>query len=223
MYEEHHSNSPLIHCLWRATVDREGAYDDPASEYWNLAFTRHANGNLSAVLAGPSTASRHLEMVAGEDHWGVEFNAHVVMKHVNKVLILGAIARVPVKSNKFIAIADKIYGIPSYDELEAFVLQLKEDGALKTDPAIEKALLGDEAGLSERTRQRKYRRTTGLSKKQIDQLARARHAFYLLQQGYSLAKAAAEAGYADQAHMTRSFQLLRSETPAKIIARHLDR
>ena len=108
-----------------------------------------------------------------------------------------------------------------FDELEAFTDQLAEDKIIVSNRQIFRALEGDEVGFSERSRQRHFVNTTGLTKKQIEQLKRARKAFYLLQNGHEPTDAAHLAGYADQSHMTRSLKLLRGETPARIIATYL--
>ncbi len=58
---------------------------------------------------------------------------------------------------------------------------------------------------------------TGLGPKKHEQLQRARAAYALLQEGWSLAAAAVEVGFADQAHMTRAFTALAGRSPARIL------
>ncbi len=220
MYEQHSSGLKLVNCVWRAVVSEDDRFVDPANEYWGLAFTEHTDGRLSAELIGPSLTPRQLYCVRGERHWGVEFKAHIVLRGVKKPAILGAIAALLVVGRQ-VLIAGVAYSIPSYETIEDFVVKLERDGVIVSDEAIERSLNGDVRGLSRRSWQRQHKDTTGVTKKQIEQLRRARYAFFLLQQGYSVSNAAAEAGFADQAHMTRAFKLLRSETPGQIIARHL--
>jgi len=61
--------------------------------------------------------------------------------------------------------------------------------------------------------QRHFLRKTDMSKSQALQLQRAEHVASLLNQGMKLADAAVAAGYADQAHMTRTFKVLYGTTP----------
>ena len=49
------------------------------------------------------------------------------------------------------------------------------------------------------------------------QIERARHATNLLKQGVSILDTVHEAGYFDQAHLTRSLKYLIGQTPAEII------
>lgn len=222
MYIHEDSSLPFVNCTWHAVVERDGVYTDPANEYWCLGFVRHCDDSLSVELYGPSLQPRVLEGHAGEEYWGIEFKAYVTLAAMNKGIILNTHVLLPTVGTSF-SIKNRHYQIPRYGELEKFTQQLQEDGVIIADQRIDRALQGDGAGFSERSRQRYFKNVTGLTKKQIEQLQRARHAFYLLQTGNSLPQAAAAAGYADQPHMTRSLKLLHGETPAQIIASHLAR
>lgn len=220
MYEVIPSESPLINCTWRAIAENDDAYTDAANEYWSLGFVQHLDGTYSVDLFGPSLRPRILEGRAGEVYWGVECKAHITIKGIHKKSILNASITLPV-TGSLVNIGGHRYKIPMFDELEAFTDQLARDKIIVSNRQIFRALEGDEVGFSERSRQRHFVNTTGLTKKQIEQLKRARKAFYLLQNGHEPTDAAHLAGYADQSHMTRSLKLLRGETPARIIATYL--
>lgn len=220
MYIQEDSPLPLVNCIWHAIVEHTGVYTDPANEYWCLGFIRRSDKTLAAELYGPSLRPRVLQGHAGEEYWGIEFKAHVSLAAMTKGTILDAFVSLPTKGDAF-SIGSQTYTIPAYSELEALIGQLQDDGELIVDQRIHRALQGDGAGFSERSRQRRIKQVTGLTKKQIEQLRRARHAFYLLQAGNTASQAAVTAGYADQSHLTRSLKLLRDQTPAQIIAAHL--
>jgi len=57
---------------------------------------------------------------------------------------------------------------------------------------------------------------TGVTHSTIRQIERARHATNLLKQGAAIFDAVHEAGYYDQAHLTRSLKRLIGQTPAQI-------
>lgn len=163
---------------------------------------------------------RQLQGIKGEEYWGIEFQAHVIIKGVDKGSIVNSHTPLHVNNDQ-LRIFGRYYGIPSFFELETFVAQLEKDAVLVNDQRIFRVMNGETAGFSERSMQRHVKNVTGLKRKQIEQLQRARHAFYLLQSGSTLADAAHDAGYADQSHMTRALKLLRGETPARIIAAYL--
>lgn len=70
-----------------------------------------------------------------------------------------------------------------------------------------------EAGLSRAYYSRKYRQATGLSPLDHRRQARVLAARSMIEAGVELAAAAAEAGFADQAHMTRQFRQILGVTP----------
>lgn len=220
MYTQENSSLSFINCTWHAVVEQQDVYTDPANEYWCLGFVKHKDGSISVELYGPSLHPRVLEGNVGEEYWGIEFKAHVTLVAMSKGEILNAHVLLPVTGDTFM-IGDKSYPIPSYNQLEDLAQQLQKDGAITIERRIDWTLQGDDAGFSERSRQRHFKNVTGLTKKQIEQLQRARHAFYLLQAGNSPSQAALISGYADQSHMTRSLRHLRGETPAQIIAAYL--
>lgn len=221
MYELQIVSSSLAHCVWRATADRDDTYSDSANEYWSIGFVQHGDGAVSADLYGPTTTPRLLPGIRGEEYWGIEFHAHVAIKGVDKGEILNSHTSLLVTNNGQLQLFGRYYDIPSFDELETFAVQLEKDGVLVDDQRIFRAMNGETTGFSTRSMQRHVKSVTGLSKKQIEQLQRARHAFYLLQSGSTPAEAAQGAGYADQSHMTRALKVLRGETPARIIAAYL--
>lgn len=220
MYEQRTLVSPLINCIWRAVAEHDGSYSDPANEYWSLGFARDVGGSVSVNLFGPSLVPRVVESYKGEVYWGIEFHTNVIVKGVNKGDILDTDVPLVAKNDQLL-VAGRWHAIPQYDELISFATQLEKDGIIANDQRVFRALNGDESGFSERSRQRHFRTTTGLNKKQIEQIQRARHAYYLLQSGYTASEVAHLAGYADQSHMTRSLKLLRGETPARIITAYL--
>ncbi len=92
------------------------------------------------------------------------------------------------------------------------------DGVLVADADIRRALNGDDRGLSRRSWQRRFRSITGLRRKEIERLDRARRAYQLLSAGVPPSEVALALEYADQAHLTRELRRIRGETPARIRA-----
>ena len=217
MWEQRSSASPAIRLVWRAYVEEPAAYVDEASEHWGLSFVECSDGSRRAELAGPRLTARPIESYRGETYWGVELAAHVVVPGVDKGLLEGDVLDLEVTRGG-VVIGNREHPWPGWADLEAFVGALLEAGTLVSDEDIRRALSGDDIGLSRRSWQRRFRAVTGLSRKQIQQLERAREAYVLLQRGLRPAEVAIAAGYADQAHLTRSLKLIRNETPAQIVA-----
>lgn len=217
MYEESESSSPLIRLLWRAASTEGGSTLDAATPYWGLAFSRRTDGRSVATVAGPSLEPRLMDWRPGESYWGVEFEPHVTWRGLGKGTILGRLIDLDVEGG-WCEVAGARIAIPDFDGLETFVDRLASHGIVVHEPAVAAALAGDDPYLSGRTLQRRFRDTTGLGRKQVQQMDRARRAYLLLQQGLRPADVAATAGYTDQAHLTRSLSLLAGQTPAQILA-----
>lgn len=217
MYEVRPAVSPHVVCTWQARAVREERYLVPAIEHWDIWFAREPDGSVLAGLSGPALGSRWIASVVGEHGWGVQLSAHVVVPGVAKKLLLGGELRLPVADEQ-VEISGRSVSVPSFEELEDFVEELLRLEVLRADEDVRRALAGDHLGYSERHWQRRVRDSTGVTRKQISQLARAREAYALLQRGVAPAECAVACGYSDQAHLTRSLRLLHGETPARILA-----
>ena len=89
-------------------------------------------------------------------------------------------------------------------------------GLLVHDPVASAALQDDVEGLSTRAVERRVARATGLTRGTIRQIGRAERALELLGRGVAPLEVARQAGYADQAHLTRSLKRFVGQTPSQI-------
>ncbi|WP_114559853.1 helix-turn-helix domain-containing protein [Desertihabitans aurantiacus] len=216
MYEQRSSEHPFVRLVWRAGGQTDGEFTDAANECWGLAFTRHRDGRVGAELIGPTASARRLDWRAGESYWGVDLESHVFWRGLDKPALLGVLQPLPVESG-YVTLVGTRYLVPDHDGVEALVEALREQGVLVGDPLVARALEGEQPALSERALQRRFRQTTGLARKRIEQVRRAREAYRMLQQGMAPAEVAAATGYADQAHLSRSLRVFAGQTPRQIL------
>ncbi len=106
---------------------------------------------------------------------------------------------------------------PDFENAETFVSRLLHDGLIAHDLIVTEALQGRLKDLSIRSAQRHFLQATGMTHSTFRQIERARLATNLLKQGVSILDTVHEAGYFDQAHLTRSLKNLIGQTPAKIV------
>lgn len=106
---------------------------------------------------------------------------------------------------------------PNFENAETFVKRLVHDELIVIDPSVTALLRGQLTEQTIRTAQRHFLKTTGVTHSTIRQIERARHATRLLKQGVSILDAVYEAGYYDQAHLTRSLRHFIGQTPGQII------
>ncbi|MGF6822635.1 AraC-like DNA-binding protein [Microbacterium sp. ZKA21] len=222
MWEQRESGSTSVRMLWHARVDRPDTYAVAGSEYWGISFVRAADGLLSAEMNGPTFYSATVDGALGDEYWGVELAPHVMVASAGKDTFRGSTVALPTVHGR-VLIGERWHRIPEFDGLEDWVAELVDAGTLRIDDGIRAALAGDRTGATDRTWQRRFRRVVGLTSAQVRQLARAQHAYVLLQSGLSPTEAASTAGFSDQAHLTRSLRMIRGQTPAAIVAAHLAR
>jgi AraC-like DNA-binding protein len=109
---------------------------------------------------------------------------------------------------------------PDFENVETFVDRLVREAILVRDPLVSSALQGDLPATPSRTLRHHFLRATGLSQNHIIQIERAQRAAALLQRGVSILDTVYEAGYYDQAHLTRSLKRWVGHTPAQILRSH---
>jgi methylphosphotriester-DNA--protein-cysteine methyltransferase len=85
------------------------------------------------------------------------------------------------------------------------------------EPAVAAAVQGDPQLMSRRSVQRHFLRATGITHAQFRKIERARRAVELLRNGTCILDVVDDAGYFDQAHLTRSLKYLIGQTPMKIL------
>ncbi len=216
-YGYRESVSPHVGVVWWAQVDQDARYVDAANEFWGLSFGTGAGGEASATLIGPSLEPRVLDLRVGERGWGVELAAHVFVRGTDKGVLVGQMQAL-VSDGRWFELAGVRLPVPDVNALEGLVEVLVRQGVLVADADVAAALAGQPVPWSERSAHRRVSGAAGMGAKKVEQLQRARAAYALLQDGWPLAAAAIEAGFADQAHMTRAFTALAGTSPGRILA-----
>jgi AraC-like DNA-binding protein len=109
--------------------------------------------------------------------------------------------------------------LPDFENAEDLVARLARAGVIARDPAVEAVMQGEHQALTRRSVQRHFLHATGMTHGAFRQIERARYATDLLRGGASILDAVHEAGYFDQAHLSRSLKGLVGQTPASILRR----
>lgn len=173
-------------------------------------------GDTYVTLRGPETQAREV-FCPPEGEWvAIRFKAGTFMPHLPIAQLLDGQDHTVTASKRHFRLNGARWEIPSFDNAETFVARLARAGLIARDPAVEAALQGDSRALSLRSAQRHFLHATGMSHAVLRQIERARHATNLLRSGVSIGDAVHEAGFFDQAHLTRSLKRLIGLTPARI-------
>jgi hypothetical protein len=210
------SDSPFVERVWRCHSEGGGTFLSVASSHWEMVVT-WLNGDTTVTLRGPDTKAREVYCPPDGEWLAIRFKAGTFMPQLPVGRLLdGQDVTLPQASRRSFRLNGSAWEVPNFDNAETFVARLAKLGILARDSAVEAALQGDGQALSLRSAQRHFLQATGMTHTALRQIERARRATNLLRRGVSISDTMHEAGFFDQAHMTRSLKHLIGLTPAKI-------
>ena len=215
-FDHRESNSPYVERIWRSRSRSGGPFLSMAEGSIELVVTR-LPGFMAVTLRGPVSRGSVFECPPNGEWLAIRFRLGTHLPRIpTAALIDHQDVQLPVLPNGRFWFSDLTWEIPSYDSAEDFVARLARAGVIARSHATDAAVEGDVDWMSKRSVQRHFRRVTGMTFGSYQQIQRARHAAILLTGGSSVLSATFDAGYFDQAHLTRSVKQLIGMTPARL-------
>jgi hypothetical protein len=217
-FEDRASDSPVVERVWRSRSDRGGPFHSMASCNWVMVVTR-LGGRTYLTVRGPETHATMADCPADGEWLGIHFKLGTSMPLLPpRVLRDRNDVTLPAASARSFVLDGAAWEYPTWGNAETFVARLLKAGLVATDRLVEDVLRSDTRRSSLRTDQRRLLCATGMTHGTIRQIGRARRATTMLRDGASIADVVYDAGYYDQAHLTRSLQRFVGQTPAAIAA-----
>jgi AraC-like DNA-binding protein len=219
IFEDRPSDCPFVEKIWRCHSERAGVFQSMAASHCEMVVTRH-KGKSFLTVRGPETKATTADCPAEGEWVAIRFKLGTFMP-----LMPASDLRdrrdvtLPEATSRSFWLNGSAWEYPDFENAETFVKRLVHDGLIAMDLSVSAALQGQRQELSLRSAQRHFLHATGITHSTIRQIERARHATNLLQNGVSILDTVHEAGYYDQAHLTRSLNYLIGQTPAQIIRR----
>jgi hypothetical protein len=190
-----------------------------ASCHWVMVVT-HLQGRTFLTVRGPETKATLADLPAQGEWFGVLFKLGSFMPLMRSSDLRDRNdVTLPNATKRSFWLNGSAWDFPNFENMETFVQQLVRKGLVMSDRTVEGAIRGAPQKVTKRTEQRRLLQITGLTRGEIYQIERARRATYLLQQGTPILDVVHEAGYYDQAHLTRSLQRFIGQSPARIARR----
>ena len=216
-FEDRASDSPFIERVWRCHSTGGGRFLSVAEGHLELVVTRLA-GLTTVTLRGPETRATTLACPPNGRWVALRFRFGVYLPQLPTYLLMDhRDVNLPVAADGSFWFEGSSWELPDFDNAEAFVDRLASRGVIAQDPAVEAVLAGDHQALTTRSVQRHFRHATGMTRGRYRQIERARYATNLLRAGLPIVEVVHEAGYFDQAHLSRSLRGLIGQTPAGIL------
>lgn len=218
-FDDRPSDSPFVERVWRCHSERGGSFHSMAASHWEMVVTR-LEGKTSLTVRGPETKATSADCPAEGDWFAIRFKLGTFMPLTKfspgDLRDLNAVT-LPDASSRSFWLNGKAWEYPNFENAETFVKRLHSAGVLAVDDTVRAVLSGQAPEQTLRTAQRRFLKATGVTCNTIYQIERARRATNLLKHGSSILDAVHEAGYYDQAHLTRSLKHFIGQTPAEII------
>jgi hypothetical protein len=218
--EEAALDSAYVEKVWRAWSEPGEGFISVAAGHWELVVTHRDDGAAYLTVRGPETKATVLPVSRHAEFCGIQFRAGAFMPDLPPSRLVDAALTLPRATGRCFWLQGAAWDFPDFGNADVFVARLVREGLLVRDPLVAGVLggqLGDATGLSARSVQRRVVRATGLTRGAIRQIERAERPVALLDRGAAILDVGAQAGYADQAHMTRALKRFVGQTPGEIV------
>ncbi|MGV3574936.1 MAG: helix-turn-helix domain-containing protein [Devosia sp.] len=210
-------SSPLVQSVTHTIFSSDGSTLMQPDGCWDFVILKSAAGT-TVLRTGLTTSAVTHQFSAGDEILSVSFKPSSYMSLMpgermrDEGVVLSNIGR-----DRF-SLGSDVLEIPTFDTVDRFVAKLLSNGIVEDDSLVASVVSGHPLAMSERTMQRHFLKTTGLTYKAFTQIERAQKALKFLQQGRPAADVAFALGYADQPHMIRSVKAIMGLTPGQLAA-----
>ena len=216
VFEDRLSDSPLVERVWRCRSERAGRFHSVAESRFEMCVTR-IGGKVFLTLRGPEMHATSADCPAEGEWLGIRFKPGTFMpRNPPANLRNRQDLTLPDAGSRSFWLNASAWEYPDFENAEVFIKRLVKSGIIARDPIVDEVLREQPATLSLRSAQRHFLHATGMTYTSFRQIERARYATNLLRQGVSILDTVHQAGYFDQAHLTRSLRRLMGETPVRI-------
>lgn len=217
-YEDRRPNSLYVDKIWHTYTTSDGVFTAGLDGNWDIIIFKDAE-TIRVTVNGVGKHAVEVPYTAGVDSVGIALKPGVFLQDFKGKDIVDSQHTLSRGNVPYVKIGGHLFKVPDFDSAEVFIQELVEKGLLLVNPVVLPYDNKNLPGTSDRSLRRHTMSITGLSPYFFHQIQRAQHATRLLQQGVPIAHAAIEAGYTDQAHMTKAVKMLMGLTPAQIVAR----
>jgi AraC-like DNA-binding protein len=207
---------PLIETVWATRNVSDGIYQATPDGSWDLIVLIQADGSKSMMLTGQATKPMDVAYQAGTSSVVISFMPGAYMPAYPSDKLVDSFELLPNADTEHFLLSNHTFAFPTFDDAEGLVEAMIAANLLFADPVVYAALTGSPKAMSERSTQRHFVQSTGITQKYLTQIQRAQEAVRQLQQGKKPSDVAADTGYADQPHLARSLKKIMAAKPSSV-------
>ncbi|MBP7857914.1 helix-turn-helix transcriptional regulator [Candidatus Saccharibacteria bacterium] len=210
VHKSRNSSHPYIDTVWQTECLEDGIYSATPDGSWDLIYIQKPDGKRMVFFTGQSTEPVKVPYLKGESSIVISFaGATYLTKKPDGFVAL------PITGQSFLY-EGYDFPLPTRTNAEQITNLLIQRRFLKNDDIVEGVLSSKPLAASKRSVQNHFQHTTGITKKDFEQIRRAQEAVRLLQEGVKPVDVASSVGYSDQAHLTRSIKKIMGHLPSDI-------
>jgi hypothetical protein len=210
------STNTFIDRVWATENLEDGVYKATPDGCWDLIVLKTKDGKKMMMLTGQASKTTMVPYEAGTGSVVISFTAGAYMPQMPGASMLDLVGILPnADANSFVLLG-YVFEIPTYDNAEDLVAEMEQRGLLAMDDIVTAVLQGAPKAMSNRNMQRHFIQATGLTRKSLEQIHRAQKAVKLIKAGVPPSSAAADSGFSDQPHLSKSLQKLMQSRPSDV-------
>ncbi len=210
------AESPAVAGISRLQFTAAGEVLMQPDGCWDFAVFRRSGGESFVLRTGLTTRPDLVSHEAGDEILTISFRPSVFMPLMPGEVMLNEGVVLETFGRRDFWIGTEVREIPTFENADVFVERLLRDEIIESNEVVASVVEGHPKAMSERTMQRHFLKTTGLTYKHYTLIQRAQQAMSLLRMGQKAADVAFALGYSDQAHMINSVRQIMGQTPGEI-------
>ncbi|MDX1994191.1 MAG: hypothetical protein SF029_17525 [bacterium] len=184
-YAERPSDSSVVERIWHTQTETDDECIAIADGRWDIMFFSF-EGETRVMITGPQTNTILIPHRAGSEWLGIRFRVGVTIPEIPLPSLVNEGVELPPTRRQFFSLKGTSWQQPTYENADTFIDHLMSEQTFAIETSVMSIMRGEQPHWSTRTMQERFRRTTGLTFKTIEQIERAQMALVLLQQGVSI-------------------------------------
>ncbi len=213
--EERAGDSPFARTIFRIRFEGDGCLMAIADGSPDIIIIKQ-RGESRIFFSGTRTKAAPIFYKEGMEFIGIRLAVGAFLPQLPPETMLDSTTLLSSATARSFWLHDTALPLPDFEDADVFIKRLERHGLITHDEMVKATLQEQPSPESLRSVQRRFLKTTGMTQAYIRKIERALHAANLLRQGVSIADTIYQAGYFDQAHLTKALKHMTGYTPSQL-------